>query len=182
MGFCGFTFFEGEFLLGYQLGGQILETLFQVVGGEEVGVLGDELLEVRDGGGDVERRDGMGQASKSLTESGGEPRGTRASIDASFVRDVPWFGLQDSHNHTFEIVSELGVLVQQSLGGVGVDLLDVVGGWIDVTLKEAVDAVEKQRIRDLEWWKERKESVDLLDTVGGWVDVILEEAVDMAEK
>ncbi|KAI9192142.1 hypothetical protein LWI28_018767 [Acer negundo] len=181
MGFCGFTFFEVEFLLGYQLGGQILETLFQVVEGEEVGVLGDELLEVRDGGGDVERRDGSAEdliwATMDFFES------LRRERKAKMVdEDVPWFGLQDSHDHTFEIVSELGVLVQQSLGGVGVDLLDVVGGWIDVTLKEAVDAVEKQRIRDLEWWKERKESVDLLDTVGGWVDVILEEAVDMAEK
>ncbi|KAK3200573.1 hypothetical protein Dsin_023988 [Dipteronia sinensis] len=50
----------GEFLLGYQLRGRdsvSSRRLFKggpdFVGGEEVGVLGDEPLEVGDGGGDV---------------------------------------------------------------------------------------------------------------------------------
>ncbi|KAK0596332.1 hypothetical protein LWI29_014714 [Acer saccharum] len=34
-----------------------------------------------------------------------------------------------------------------------VDLLDAVGGW---TLEDAVDVAEKQRIRDLGWWREMR--------------------------
>ncbi|KAK1551775.1 hypothetical protein Q3G72_006082 [Acer saccharum] len=35
-------------------------------------------------------------------------------VENQYIGDVPWFGLQDSHDHTFEIVSEPRVLVQQS--------------------------------------------------------------------